>query len=242
MEKHKIALLVFCSFMFLLFSFSNVIAAPPVLSTVQSGSLEILAPSYDYVTIGLDKDIYWHVFNTTNLLTNATTTCSYHLYSQNLKGEHIVNVNNVKLFSNGRDFEVEVEGANFSTAGQYCHIIECNTSSQAGGLERCFTVTTSGLSAPAEENNANSNQLTFFIILLTITIGLLIFGIAAHDISVTIFASFAMTMIGLYMLNNGIPPYRTQLSQWIAIIIIFVGGYISVKSALDYFEVGGGSQ
>jgi hypothetical protein len=119
-------------------------AASPVLSTVQSGSLEILAPSYNYVTQGEDKDIYWHVFNTTTLLTNTTTSCSYHLYSQKLKGEHIVTVNNVKTFSNGRDFEVEVEGANFSTLGQYCHIIECNTSSQSGGLERCFTVTPFG--------------------------------------------------------------------------------------------------
>jgi hypothetical protein len=119
-------------------------AAPPVLSTVQPGSLEIVAPTYNYVTQGADKDIYWHVFNTTKLLTNTTTTCSYHLYSQQKKGEHIVTVNNVQTFTNGRDFEVEVKGANFSTLGEYCHIIECNTTGQTGGIERCFTVTVNG--------------------------------------------------------------------------------------------------
>lgn len=140
-------------------------AAPPVLSTVQSGSLEILAPTYNYVTQGEDKNIYWHVFNATQLLTNKTATCYYHLYSQKLKGEHIVTVNNVKTFTNGRDFEVEIAGANFTTVGEYCHLIECNTSSQTGGIERCFTVNVSG----NEVVSANIVLITMLLLVIIIS-------------------------------------------------------------------------
>jgi ABC-type multidrug transport system permease subunit len=65
------------------------------------------------------------------------------LYEKNTKGEHIVTINDVPLFSNGRDFEVTVLGGNF-TQGTFCHMIECNTSTQAGGIERCFEVTYTG--------------------------------------------------------------------------------------------------
>jgi hypothetical protein len=149
-------------------------AAPPVLSTVQSGSLEVIAPSFDTIPQLSKFDMYWHVFNTTNLLTNTTTTCDYHLYSKFANGEHLLAVNNVRLFSNGRDFEVEVTGGNFSQLGEYCHMIECNTSTQSGGLERCFTVTLDG-------NILTDSQTYVYLSALLI---LLVFGIFFFVLSI----------------------------------------------------------
>ena len=119
-------------------------AAPPVLSTVQTGSLEIIAPTFDSIPQSGSFDFYWHVFNTTSLLTNVSTSCTYHLYSKFAEGEHIYTQNPVTKFTNDRDFEVSINGANFSTQGEYCDLIECNTSTQTGGLERCFIVTQNG--------------------------------------------------------------------------------------------------
>jgi len=244
MEKHKTILLVFCSLMFLLFSFSNVIAANPhTTASVTNNGLIIESPQPDAIAQNQNYTFYWYVQNQTNsaFMNGTGISCAIELYKfTGFNGLHVVSANGV--FDGVEEWSAYIGKGNFSQTGKYVERIKCNSTinTGVGGISTSeFEVTSDGTTNPVEQNNTNSNQLTFFIILLTITIGLLIFGIAAHDISVTIFASFAMTMIGLYMLNNGIPPYRTQLSQWIAIIIIFVGGYISVKSALDYFEVGG---
>lgn len=166
-------------------------AAPPVLSLTQAGSLEIIAPTYEYVSANIDKDIYWHVYNTSRLLTNTTTSCSYHLYEQKSKGEHIVTVNNVATYTNGRDFEVEVEGANF-TIGNYCHLIECNTSTQTGALERCFKVTATGQDSTSSDFKPLIMALFGVIIILLISA----FALAEnHGILSALFAG-----IGFYLL------------------------------------------
>jgi hypothetical protein len=132
--------------LFLTLMIQSVNAVPPVLSTIQTGSLEIIAPSYETIQKNTALDIYWHLFNTTNILTNSSATCYYHLYSKQSKGEHLITINNVKAFTNGRDFEVNLNASNFTSVGDYCHLIECNTSTQTGAIERCFEVTESGTS------------------------------------------------------------------------------------------------
>ena len=209
----------------ILLTLSFVSAAPPVLSTIQSGSLEIIAPTYNYVKVGLDKDIYWHVFNTTALLTNKTVTCSYHLYEQNLKGVHIVYVSNVKGFTNDRDFEVEVKGANF-TVGEYCQLIECNTSIQTGGIEICFSVTPTG----------EGSRIGFYIFIFILAYIILLIGIFTKNIPATILGGFATTLLGLYTLNNGIDIYRNFATEWLSILTMAFGGFWMVKAALEYLE------
>lgn len=221
-------------FLFLFFFLGLISAAAPVLSTVQPGALEILAPTYTYVQEGLDKDIYWHVFNTTNLLTNKTASCYYHLYSQNKKGEHIVTANNVITFSNGRDYEVEVKGGNF-TVGEYCHIIECNTTTQAGGLERCFTVVSS-TSLPIITNTQNPN---FFWMILLISGGVIILGFVIKNAPITILGAMGTSFLGLYIIRFGINGIKDNTYTWVVgLIVLVVSIYIMVKSAYEMIEEG----
>ena len=123
---------------------SFVSAAPPILSTVQAGSLEIIAPSFTSIPQSTSFDMYWHLFNTTTKLTNTTATCAYHLYSKFSSGEHVYYNNNVTKMEASIDFEVSLSSGNFTQQGEYCHMIECWTTSQTGGLERCFIVTQNG--------------------------------------------------------------------------------------------------
>lgn len=200
-KKIGIALMLFLLALFTILNTSYAYAAPPVLSTIQQGSLEILAPTYNYVTQNADKDIYWHVFNTSNLLTNTTATCDYHLYSQNLKGEHIVTINNVKTFTNGRDFEVEIKGGNFSTIGEYCHLIECNTSSQTGGIERCFTVTSNG-----KESTEAKASFFFSVIIIFIIIAIFFFalGFIFQSPAAKIFFYFMSGVMLIFLMAVGL--------------------------------------
>lgn len=201
----------FVLFLLVLTLIPFVSAAPPVLSTVQAGSLEIIAPTYEVVKAGLDKDIYWHVFNTSTLLTNTTTTCAYHLYEQNLKGEHIVTVAVVKGFTNDRDFEVEVKGANF-TVGRYCQLIECNTTTQTGGIERCFEV-----SATLSDNT------TLIIFLFLVGLVLLVLGYAFKNEFFGLFAGMLLTASGVYTMIYGIAAFNDVWTRFIASVVLGAG-------------------
>lgn len=171
-------------FLFLLLSIllilPLIIAVPPVLSTTQPTSLEIIAPTFEYLPQNTKLDFYWHVFNASQLLTNTTTSCNFHLYSENKGGEHIFLNSNVKMFSNLRDFEAEVPAQNFSTIGSYCSLIECNTSSQSGGLERCFEVTFNG--KPEPDGVLTAFFVIFFLIIVGLTCYLVLYSIG-HMVS-----------------------------------------------------------
>ena len=219
-------IIVLLVFLFLLIVIPSVSAAPPVLSTVQSGSLEILAPTFGTIPKSVDFDFYWHVFNTTKLLTNISTSCTYHLYSKFEEGEHIYTNNLVTKFTNDRDFEVSLKGANFTEVGEYCDLIECNTSTQTGGLERCFIVTTTGIDLSS----------SFFWLILVLVFGLVIFGYWREDYTLTILGSFALTFVGLYLLFYGIEGVKNSMVNAISIITLAVAGYVMAASGLKFVQ------
>lgn len=225
-RKKTIGLILFI--MLFLAVLPLVSSAPPVLSTIQSGSLEIIAPTFDYIVQGQNMNFYWHVFNTTRLLTNTSVTCDYHLYSKFEEGDHIITVNNVKQFNNGRDFEVSVAGNNFSEIGEYCDLIECNTSIQTGGLERCFLVSTNG-------EEVTTAKAVFYIGLLAVLLfflGLSIFGFVSFDNLLSRVGSFGagyllmitITFIGWNMADSFLTSSPFLISGLRILFFVFVIG------------------
>lgn len=211
---NKKIFLIFC--MIFLMGISFVSAIPPVLQTTEAGSLEIIAPTWDYYPQNTAMDVYWHLLNTTQFFTNATADCLYHLYSKNLKGEHIMIVEDVRANGNRRDFEVELNASNFSTAGDYCHLIECNTSIQTGAIERCFVVTEGGV----EITEARSN----------LTIGLLF---------VLIFLLF-ISLYAVFNVENYIGKFALYwVSHLLLILITFVAWQVGVEGLLGAMALTG---
>jgi hypothetical protein len=149
---------LFLMFALFFISLSFVSAVPRPTYIAPNNELNIIFPSYDTYKEGMDYDFYWHVSNSSTLLTNKTASCVFHMYEQNKLGEHTVIDNNPK-YVDGRDFEVEVEGANF-TIGSHCRLIECNTSNQVGEIESCFEVTKTG-----EDINSQQSLIMIAIIL-----------------------------------------------------------------------------
>ena len=147
--------LIFGLIFIMLLSVQTISAVKPVI--VSSGGLDIIYPSFEHYEQGEDIDFYWHVLNETKLLTNTTVNCSFHLYEKGQ--EHGYSNNNTMNFIYGRDFEVEVDGGNFTNATEYCRLIECNTATEVGAIESCFTVTATG-NAPI-----GNVSLVFFILL-----------------------------------------------------------------------------
>ena len=111
-----------------------------------------------------------------------------------------------------------------SSVGEYSY----TTCGDKGGTYICesinFEVTGSGF----------SNTLGFYIIILILSLGIVIFGISISDAPITILGSFGLYFLGLWILFNGIDNLKDPVYTWaIGIIILGLASYISIKSAYE---------
>jgi hypothetical protein len=96
-----------------------------------------------------------------------------------------------------------------------CALVNCGNS---------FTITPSGF----------SNLTTFYIIILLIGFGIMIFGFWIKDGWVVIFGTIGLYLIGLLILIQGIDFIQDNITTWgIGLIIIGVASYISINSAIE---------
>lgn len=76
--------------------------------------------------------------------------------------------------------------------------------------------------------------LGFYILILAIAFGIIIFGFAISDAPVTILGSFGLYFVGIYILLNGIVGIRDNVITWgISIIILMLAAYISIRSSYE---------
>jgi len=77
----------------------------------------------------------------------------------------------------------------------------------------------------------------FYIIILGLSAGVIIFGFWISDAPIVILGSFGLYFIGLYILYYGITGLKDPIYTWaIGIIILMIAAYISIKSALELIE------
>lgn len=147
----------------------SIMAAPPGQSSDTTNGLKLEAPIKPYQTQGETFDYHLHLYNESNgqYMDNGTAFCLFHLYGPD--GGHIVRVNDTEF--NGVDFEVEVDGGNFTEVGFYEVLWQCEkTDYEAGGfIEWGFEVTPNGL--PATEGQA----ILYFGLLLILSFFFILF-------------------------------------------------------------------
>ena len=131
-----------CVCLIMLLSISFIGAVKPT-QVINSGC-EIRTPTASYLQIGRDVVSHVHVLNIStgshNSLTNDTTDCYLHLYNET--GNHLI-----KQFYgwDGFEWEIMIDGGNFSNAGDYAFYIQCNSTDLICGVSGGITVTESGV-------------------------------------------------------------------------------------------------
>jgi len=214
----------------LLFLLPMVSAVKPVITT--SGGLDIIYPSFEYYPQGQEIDFYWHVSNETSLLTNSTVNCSFHIYEKGQ--EHGYSNNHVINFIEGRDFEVEVLGGNFTNTTEYCRLIECNSATQVGAIESCFMVTPSG------KIDSGLSQLEIIFILLLISYAISLFGLSQGNNVFVFLGSTVIILISLYMITHDIGTFLSTQSFSNAFWLINIVGasYLLLDSSYKFMKGG----
>jgi len=79
-----------------------------------------------------------------------------------------------------------------------------------------------------------TNTLGFYILILVLSLGIVIFGISIADAPITILGSFGLYFLGLWILYNGIDSLKDPTYTWaIGLIVLGLAMYISFKSAYE---------
>lgn len=206
----------------LLFSFSLVSAQPPFDEQI-SGGLTIEFSKIDIIQQNTAHHFHFHVFNSTRFKDNTTTQC----------GLTIVDSYGDRTYKNAKidyhagsenEWGINLIGTNFSSLGQYSCVVECNSTTEVGFTSFGFEVTPDGL----------DNTTMFYIIILILSAGVIIFGYYIQDATVILLGSFGLYFVGLYILFNGVDGFKDPVYTWaIGIIVLMLAVYFSIKAALE---------
>jgi len=209
-----------------LFTISSISAVPPVQSTIVAPQgLEIESTNFDYMKQNDYHVFRFRVYNSSNniYMNDTHINCSMGIIDD--KGDYVHQ--QAVVTASGYVFSVNVTEGNFSRLGIYHKGINCITNDgiTAGGvLTQSFEVTPTGF----------TGTLGFYILILILSFGIIIFGYVAQDGWVAILGAFGFILMGLFMLLFGIDGIKDSVYTYgISIITIMVGSYIGIRAAID---------
>lgn len=150
-----------------LFLVSFSMAQPPFqeTTTIRSTGIEIEVPIIETRRINTTFNFHIHAHNASSglLLANDTTNCTIHIYKSD--GNHIIQ-EGMSFDNNSIDFEFEVNGGNFTEAGQYAVVFYCSAGGIGGFFEHPFIITNEGNELTLSDSLVRIFLVIFFIVLL----------------------------------------------------------------------------
>jgi len=223
----KFIFLAFLLTFLFLFNLTLISADKPV-TQVNTGptGLQVFYPEFESVKQSSSFNLHLHVSNiSTGLqIPNTQVSCNLHLY--NSTGSHTFESGVLAKDSNGWDHEIYLNGnpGNFSDLGTHGFYIWCNTTTQGGEAKGVFEVTPTGV----------LSSIGFYIILLLLSLGIVMFGYSVQDYWVVILGSFALVLFGLYVILFGIVDIKdTVYTYGIGIITLMLGAYFGIRASME---------
>lgn len=216
--------------------FTSIYATPPVLSTIQTGQLDIQPALFDSYKVNTFIELDFHIYNTTgNLITNETaltTICNIHIYNAN--GSQFINTN-LPFNKNEGDWEFNLSPVNTSRIGVYNYLVSCN-GSQSGWINSQFYVTEHAINLPVDKYPNYDLILVFGLMAMAFFFIYFSdkFKIEGTNVSKSItgllinllfkLSAFAIIIFEMFIIRNLLPSFSTLTGIYDALLSIFVYG------------------
>lgn len=219
MKIDKIPLMSYVFLFTLIIGISMISAAPPTQTTILNQGYTIKIPQIDTLFQNKSYDFNFHVTNISNGIPITNATCYFHLtgntgidlYKATAVHDNTSNVPN--------EWDVTVNGNNFSYIGEYDYSIQCN-STAFGGIESVgFNV----IQYPASPSSSLlsfdfSSGVNQLIIALYFAIAILLFIFRKQ-----IFCGVMLFIAGVFMIVNGVNIVISMIIMAIGIIMLSPG-------------------
>lgn len=109
-------------------------------------------------------------------------------------------------------------------SGEYTFNLQFSNGDARGSVEGFFDVTPTGFNL----------SLTFYFIIMIMSLGIVIFGFMIRDNWVIVLGGFGMVFLGLFLLFYGIDGFKDSTYTWgIGIIILMLGSYFSIRGSME---------
>lgn len=152
---------------------------------------------------------------------SASAICNYTFYNK----DNSILINNEEALSVGENgASLHQKNITFTDTGLYKVDMVCCDSSICGSETLYFEVTGGGF----------NDTLGFYILIIIVSALLISFGLFKYDPTPAILGGFCLTLVGLYILFNGIDGMKDAVFTWgFGIIVLGTGAYVSIKSAFE---------
>lgn len=129
---------------------------------------------------------------------------------------------NIEMTQSGKDFNLTVGANNFTLIGETCMGITCTDGSSYETGSVCEEITPTGF----------LNSMSYYILILILSLGIVILGLWKRDAPITILGSFGLYFLGIYILYYGLVNVRDPIYTWASgLIMLGLAFYISAKAS-----------
>lgn len=141
-------------------------------------------------------------------------------------------VNNKRMTLTGSVVNYTLLGTQTANDGRYLMNVMC--SDPLTGLN----ATTDGLIiiTPTGKYENTSSNIWLFVIALVFSAGLILLGFSKNDAWTALFGGLLLTVLGGYILLNGIGLYHNEVTNAIAIVSMMFSLYISLRAGLEVID------
>lgn len=158
----------------------------------------------------------------------STTMCNVSIYYPNSTAL----INNKGMNQQGSGFNFTLTGGQTAQLGRYPANVKCSdpTSGLNGSTDLLLLITPNG------EFDVSIGYFVMLGVALFFTLGLIIFGFSKQDQYVVLLGSLGLTLVGLYILINGISIYKNTITEPVGYIITFLAAYIGVRTGWETIQ------
>lgn len=215
-------------FLFLLLFATSVAAQPPFDETGSEfsiGKFSMTTNMHPVYELGKDIEFYTHIFNQSgHPVEPDDVECQMELF--NFNGSSIF----VRDFANvDNSKRIIIDTENITKTGYYPYNFFCNDSN--GGAFRSSKIE---LTETTNSATHNVSEMSFFFWFgFVLIIGIFAFGLITKDAATMAIGSILITIMGGYIMLNGIILYSNELTDAISLIMIVFGAYIFLRVLME---------
>lgn len=152
---------------------------------------------------------------------SASASCNYTFYNL----DNSIKINNVLATNVGSNTaSLWQHNLSQSETGFYKVDMVCIDTANQGAETLWYQVT----------GNGSNDSFGFYLIVLILSLGVIVLGLAMQDAPITILGSFGLYFVGLYILFNGIDGIKDPTYTWgIGLVVLAIAMYVSTRSAYE---------
>ncbi len=214
-RKGQSPLFLILAFSFILINLSS------SLSALEDNEVPFLAEQYRPYDIKIPCNI-------NDMACGVSTGCNISVAQPNSS----FLVNNVAMSRNNLVSNYTLTGTQLSILGRYQVFTLCNDKTTGINFSDEFIL----IVTPTGNYENTASNILFYSIAFILSFGLIILGFNRKDAWTAMLGGFLLTLVGIYILINGLGLYHNNITNGMAIVLMSFSVYICLRAGIEVID------